>query len=130
MNGESIMLLAQRGEGGGAGSAVMMLVWLAIVVLAIVGVWKVFTKAGKPGWGAIIPIYNLILLLEIAGRPIWWIILFFIPLVNIVVGIIVPIDVARNFGKGTGFGLGLAFLGFIFYPILGFSDARYSPVAH
>jgi hypothetical protein len=128
MSGESMMLLAQ--QGGGAGSTVMMLVWLAILVLVIAGVWKVFTKAGKPGWGAIIPIYNVILLLEIAGRPIWWIILMFIPLVNLVVAIIVAIDVARNFGKGTGFGLGLALLGFIFYPILGFSDAQYRPVPH
>ena len=128
MNGESVMLLAQQRDGGG--STLLMLVWLAIVVAVIAGIWKVFTKAGKPGWGAIIPIYNVILLLEIAGRPIWWIILFFIPLVNIVVGIIVPIDVAKNFGKGTGFGLGLAFLGFIFYPILGFSDAQYRPVPH
>jgi hypothetical protein len=125
MNGDSMMLLAQRNDGGGT---VFMLVWLAIVVLAIIGLWKVFAKAGKPGWGCLIPIYNIILLLDIAGRPIWWIILFFIPLVNIIVCIIVPIDVARNFGKGTGFGLGLAFLGFIFYPILGFSDAQYSPV--
>ena len=128
MNGESMMLLAQQRDG--VGGTLAMLVCLAILVLVIAGVWKVFTKAGKPGWGAIIPIYNVILLLEIAGRPIWWIILMFIPLVNIVVAIIVAIDVARNFGKGTGFGLGLALLGFIFYPILGFSDAQYRPVPH
>jgi len=127
MNRDSMMLLAQRDDGG---STVLMLVWLAIVVLVIVGVWKVFAKAGKPGWGALIPIYNIILLLDIAGRPLWWIILFFIPLVNLIVGILVALDVARNFGKGAGFGLGLAFLGFIFYPILGFSDAQYRPVPH
>ncbi len=121
------LLFAQ--EGGGAGGGIIMLIWLAIVVGVIAGVWKTFAKAGKPGWGAIIPIYNVILLLEIAGRPIWWIILLLIPVVNLVVAIIVAIDVARNFGKGTGFGLGLAFLGFIFYPILGFGDARYQPVS-
>ncbi|MCC6123524.1 MAG: signal peptidase I [Pirellulales bacterium] len=106
----------------------LLIIWLLVMVLVIAGFWKTFTKAGKPGWGAIIPIYNVILLLEIAGRPIWWIILLFIPIVNLVVSIIVAIDVAKNFGKGTGFGLGLAFLGFIFYPILGFGDARYQPV--
>jgi hypothetical protein len=127
MNGDSIMLLAQR---DGEGSSLMMLVWLAILVAVIAGVWKVFTKAGKPGWGAVIPIYNGVLLLDIAGRPLWWIVLFFIPLVNFVVGILVSLDVAKNFGKGAGFGLGLAFLGFIFYPILGFSDAVYRPVPH
>jgi len=84
-----------------------------------------FTKAGKPGWASIIPIYNAIVLLEIAGKPIWWIVLLFIPLVNFIVIIIVVIDLAKNFGKGTGFGLGLAFLPFIFYPILGFGDAKY-----
>jgi hypothetical protein len=101
------------------------LVWLAIVVVVIAGLWKTFVKAGKPGWGAIVPIYNVILLLEIAGRPLWWFLLFFIPLVNLVVGIVVAIDIAKKFGKGVGFGLGLAFLGFIFYPILGFGSAQY-----
>jgi len=105
-----------------------LLIWLAILIVVFAGVWKTFTKAGKPGWGAIIPIYNIILLLEIAGRPIWWIILFFIPLVNIIVAILVPIDIAKNFGKGIGFGLGLAFLGFIFFPILGFGSAQYQPM--
>ena len=121
-------LLAQVAEDvNGAGGAIAMIIWLAVMVFVIAGLWKTFTKAGKPGWGAIIPIYNGILLLEIAGRPIWWIILFFIPVVNFVIAIIVSIDVARNFGKDTGFGLGLAFLGFIFYPILGFGSARYQP---
>ena len=117
------LLLAQ--EGNGAGGPILMIVVLAIAVVVVAGFWKTFAKAGKPGWGAIIPIYNGILLLEIAGRPIWWIILLLIPLVNIVVGIIVSIDVAKNFGKGVGFGLGLVFLGFIFYPILGFGSAQY-----
>ncbi|HID21105.1 MAG TPA: signal peptidase I [Planctomycetaceae bacterium] len=105
------------------------LIWIAIVVLVIAGLWKTFSKAGRPGWGAIIPIYNVVLLLEIAGRPIWWIILFFVPIVNFIVAIFVAIDVAKNFGKGVGFGLGLAFLGFIFYPILGFGSARYQPTS-
>lgn len=124
--GNALFLAQQDADGGGGlGGALFMIIWLALVVLVIAGFWKTFVKAGKPGWGSIIPIYNVILLLEIAGKPIWWIILMFIPFVNIVVAILVSIDVAKNFGKGPGFGLGLAFLGFIFYPILGFGDARY-----
>jgi len=122
------MLLAQ-GDGGGGASTIVLLIELALLVAIIAGLWKVFTKAGKPGWASIIPIYNGIVLLEIAGKPLWWIILFFIPCVNIIIAILVAMDVAKNFGKGAGFGLGLAFLPFIFYPILGFSDARYQPVA-
>jgi hypothetical protein len=131
MNGlDHTLLIAQEVDpAGGAGGATFAIIWLALMVVVVAGVWQTFVKAGKPGWGAIIPIYNVILMLQIAGRPIWWIILFFIPLVNVIVAIIVGIDVAKNFGKGAGFGLGLAFLGFIFYPILGFGSARYQPTS-
>lgn len=101
------------------------LLMLAIFVAIIAGIWKVFVKAGKPGWACLIPIYNIVVLLEIVGRPIWWLILLIIPIVSLVVAIIVSIDMAKSFGKGTGFGIGLALLGPIFYPILGFGDARY-----
>ena len=114
--------------GGGIGGTVFMLLWLAIAVVVIAGLWKTFTKAGKPGWACIIPIYNVIVLLQIAGRPVWWIILLLIPLVNLVIAIMVCIDIAAAFGKGAGFGLGLAFLGPIFYPILGFGSAQYQGV--
>jgi hypothetical protein len=107
------------------GVLIVFLVYLAIIVVVIAGLWKTFVKAGQPGWAAIVPIYNLIVLMEIAGRPIWWFIFFFIPLVNIIIAIIVSVDVAKKFGKGVGFGLGLAFLGPIFYPILGFGSAQY-----
>ena len=108
---------------------VFWIFYFAFIVFFIIVMWKIFVKAGKPGWGCIVPIYNNILQLEIAGRPIWWILLLLIPVVNFVVAIIVSIDIARNFGKGPGFGLGLAFLGFIFYPILGFGSARYQPTS-
>jgi hypothetical protein len=101
------------------------LVGLALAVVVIVGVWKVFEKAGKPGWASIIPIYNFIVLLEIVGKPLWWIVLFFVPCVNFVALILIGIEVAKVFGKDTLFGVGLAFLPFIFYPVLGFGDARY-----
>lgn len=119
--------------GGSAAAAGLgigfMLIWLAIVLLMIAGMWKVFVKAGKPGWAAIIPIYNIVVLCEIAGKPAWWVVLFFIPFVNFIVAIILSIAVAKKFGKGTGYGLGLALLSPIFYPMLGFGDARYDPNA-
>ena len=107
----------------------LLLCYLALIIFVIAGLWKVFTKAGQPGWAAIIPIYNLFIMLKIAGRPAWWLLLFLIPLVNIVIAILVAIDVAKAFGKGAGFGLGLVFLGFIFYPILGFGSATYKAPA-
>jgi hypothetical protein len=102
-----------------------MLFYLAIIVVVIAGMWKVFTKAGQPGWAAIVPIYNIVILLKIVGRPVWWLVLLLIPFVNFVILILVSIDVAKSFGKGPGFGIGLWLLSFIFYPILGFGDAQY-----
>jgi hypothetical protein len=101
------------------------LIVFALLIVVIAGMWKVFTKAGQPGWGCIIPFYNIYLLLQIAGRPGWWLILFLIPFVNIIMAFIVSLDVAKSFGKSGGFGVGLFFLSFIFYPILGFGDAQY-----
>jgi hypothetical protein len=98
---------------------------IAFVILMIVAAWKLFAKAGKPGWAIIVPIYGAIVMLQVAGRPWWWILLFLIPFVNIVIGFIVCIDIAKSFGKGAGFGIGIALLGFIFIPILAFSDAQY-----
>ncbi len=93
-----------------------------VSIVSIVGHWKVNEKAGKPGWAAIIPIYNIIVLLEMVGRPTWWVLLFLIPGVNAIAMIIVCIDLAKSFGQGAGFGLGLALLPPIFFPILGFSQ--------
>jgi len=107
----------------------MTILWLAIVLLMVASMWKLFVKAGKPGWAAIVPIYNLVVLLEIAGKPIWWFILFLIPVVNFIVLIMLALAVARKFGKGTGFALGMIFLSPIFYPILAFGDSTYNPQA-
>ena len=74
-------------------------------VLVIIGGWKMFVKAGKPGWGIIIPFYNTYLLCKVAGRPGWWLILFFIPIVNIIIWIIVAFGIAENFGHGAGYGI-------------------------
>ena len=91
----------------------------------IAAMWKVFTKAGKPGWASIIPIYNMVVLLDIAGKPVWWIILFFIPIVNFIFAILTYVGLADRFGKGGGFAVGLILLGIIFFPILGFGSAQY-----
>ena len=108
-------------SGGGFG----LIVGLAILLIAIIAHWKIFTKAGQHGWTSIIPILNLIVLLKIVKRPIWWIILMLIPIVNIVVLIIVLVDLAKAFGHGVGFALGLIFLGLIFSLILGFGKSTY-----
>jgi len=97
----------------------------ALFLLLVVSMWKVFAKAGKPGWAAIVPIYNIVVMLEITGKPLWWIVLFFIPLVNFVAAILLSLALAEKFGKGAGFGIGIAFLSFVFLPILAFGDARY-----
>ncbi len=121
-------LMQSDTSGGGAAAAfgaTFMIVWLAIAVLMIASWWAVFAKAGEPGWAAIIPIYNYVVLDRIVGRPGWWILLwlFLTPIPYIVVSF----DLAKRFGKGAGFALGLIFLPFIFYPMLAWGDARYSP---
>jgi hypothetical protein len=102
-----------------------IILYIAIIIFAIASLWKVFVKAGKPGWACIIPIYNIIVLLEIVGKPIWWIILLLIPIVNFVVLIIVYHQLSKSFGKDVGFTLGLIFLNIIFIAILGFGSAQY-----
>lgn len=121
----ALVPLQSNGGGGGLGMIIGMLLYLAFLVVVVAGMWKTFEKAGQPGWAAIVPIYNVYIMLEIADRPAWWLLLLFVPVVNFIVAILIPIDIAKKFGKGVGFGLGLAFLGFIFYPLLGFGDARY-----
>ena len=102
------------------------LVFWGILILTVAGMWTVFSKAGQPGWACLVPLYNMVVLLQVAGRPTWWLVLMFLPFVNMVIFLIVMIDVAKAFGKGAGFGLGLFFLGPVFYPMLGFGDAEYS----
>ena len=106
-------------------SGVFMIFMLAIAVVMIASMWKVFAKAGQPGWAAIVPLYNVIVLLQIVGKPLWWIVLCLIPLVNIVIALLIFIDLAKSFGQSAGFGIGLALLGVIFFPILGFGSSRY-----
>lgn len=101
------------------------LFYIAVIVFAIVVQWKIFTKAGQPGWASIIPIYNIIVLLEIVGKPWWYLLLMLIPIVNIVILIMVMIALAKVFGKDGGFAVGLILLSIIFMAILAFGDAKY-----
>ncbi|MCK4311399.1 MAG: signal peptidase I [Candidatus Cloacimonetes bacterium] len=91
----------------------------------IITMWKIFVKAGKPGWACLIPDHSIVLIFDIVGRPGWWWFLLLIPIVNIIILIIVIFDFAKAFGKGVGFGFGLLLLGIIFYPILAFGSAEY-----
>ena len=108
-----------------APSPIFWICYFVIVILLIAAMWKVFSKAGQPGWACIIPIYNLYVLCKIAGRPGWWVLLMLIPFVNFIILIILDIDIAKAFGKGAGFGIGLLLLPFIFFPVLGFGSAQY-----
>ncbi|HON77588.1 MAG TPA: DUF5684 domain-containing protein [Spirochaetota bacterium] len=110
------------GESGGFG-VLGTIVYLAIIVAIIAGGWKMFEKAGKPGWAFIIPIYNLIVLLQIVGKPIWWILLFLIPLVNFIVLILIGLELVKKFGQPTWHILLFLFLSFIYIPYLGFSGS-------
>lgn len=102
------------------------LFWLVLWILVIVGLWKTFQKAGQEGWKAIIPIYNIYILLKIVKKPGWWLILYFIPFVNIVIHLIVSLHLGKAFGKGALFSVFLLFLlSAIGYLILGFSQAKY-----
>jgi hypothetical protein len=101
------------------------LVTLAIMLVLIVANWKLFTKANQPGWACLIPVYNIYVWTQIVGRPAWWIILLFIPIVNFIVAIILCIDMAKSFGKDALYGFGIAILGIIFLPMLAYGSATY-----
>lgn len=105
-----------------------MTAYVVLLIIAITaGFYKMLEKAGIPGWKAFIPVYGKIMALRLIGRPDWWLLLLLIPLVNIVVSVMMAIEMAERFGRGVLFGAGLTLLPFIFYPILGFGNARYSP---
>jgi hypothetical protein len=110
---------------GHAPGPLFWIFYLAFTILMIAAWWKIFAKAGQPGWACIIPIYNLYVWCKIVGRPWWWILLMLIPFVNFIILIILIIDLAKSFGKGVGFGIGLLLLAVIFFPILGFGSAQY-----
>lgn len=129
VNTDTTIVISNLSAGShvsGAAVAAYFIFLGVLVILQIIGFWKVFVKAGRPGWAALIPFYNLYTECKVAKRPGWWLILFFIPFVNIVVWFIVAIDIAKNFGKGTGFGVLLAIFPMIVALVLGFGSAQYS----
>ena len=121
VNGQSVPCGPFEGIFAGFG-----VIWLAIVVICIASMWRIFSKAGKPGWAAIVPIYNVIVLLQVVKKPLWWVVLLFIPIVNVIMSIAVVCYHAKAFNKGIGFTLGLIFLSPIFYPILAFGSSAYA----
>ena len=102
-----------------------VLIYIGIIVLMITSVWKVFTKANQPGWAAILPIYNIIIMLEVAKKPTWWVAMYFIPIANFIFMIMTLNGISKNFGKDEGFTVGMVFLGIVFWPILAFGNAQY-----
>ena len=103
-----------------------ILIWVVVVyAIAVIPYWVIFTKAGQPGWPALIPIYSTYILLKVIGRPGWWLLLFLVPLVNIVILVIMMNDLSKSFGHGVGFTLGLIFLSLIFLFILAFGSSTY-----
>ncbi len=112
-------------SGATAGTGIFILFYLLIAVLMLVSMWKIFVKAGKAGWASLIPFYNIIVMLEIGKLPLWYIFLMFIPVANFIIGIVVMAKMAKAFGKGIVFVLGMFFLPFIFYPILAFGESEY-----
>jgi hypothetical protein len=116
-------MLAEASNGVSA--ALWVVYFLSIAVLYIIPLWVIFQKAGVEPWKAIIPIYNTYVLIKIVGRPGWWILLFLVPIVNIVISIIVYNDLSKSFGKSGWFTVGLIFLNWIFLMILAFGKATY-----
>ena len=110
----------------GAVLGVVMIISLVIGILTIVGYWQMFKKAGYKGWEAIVPFYNIYIMLQMVARPTWWILLFFVPMANTIFGVILMYDLAKAFGGGVGTTLGMLFLGPIFPMILGFGSAKYT----
>ena len=101
------------------------LFYLAVILVTLAGIWAAFAKAGEPGWAAIVPFYNLYVMTKIAGKPAWWILLVILPCVNIIFLFMLYHAIAKNFGKDVGYAIGLFLLPFVFWPMLGFGDARY-----
>ena len=105
----------------GAPLVIIMIISLLLSVLLIVSMWKIYKKAGKPGWAAIVPVYNIIVLLEIAELPLWYLVLFIVPFANIYAMFKIYIELAHKFGKSTGFGVASVFFSIVCFPILAFN---------
>jgi len=105
--------------------------YFGVIILSFASMWKLYLKANQPGWASIIPVYNYVIWMKIIGRPLWWVLLMFVPFVNVIIGFIVTYDFMKSYGKSNlGFYLGLLILSPIFFPILAFGESKYvGPVA-
>ncbi len=121
----AVFALAQEDQLQPQVPAVVWILYIAVIALMLVSMWKLFVRAGKPGWASIVPLYNNIVMLEIAGKPIWWFFMLFIPIVNIVFAFLTLYHFSKAYGKAEGFSIGVALLSIVFLPMLAFSDARY-----
>ena len=119
---DSMVGMATAMAGLGAAISIFSLI---IGLISIISYAKIFKKAGKPWWASIVPIYNTIVMIEIAELPMWYIALFFIPIANIYAIFKINIEIAKKFGKSTGFGIGMTLVSIIFIPLLAFSDNNY-----
>jgi purine-cytosine permease-like protein len=117
----------EAGDRGGMIAAIfgagMLIVWLVVMVVMVASLWKIFTKAGEPGWAAIVPIYNILVLLKITGKPTWWIVLYIV--CAPIAAILVTLALAEKFGKSVGYAIGMIVLPIVFLPMLAFGSAEY-----
>ncbi len=107
------------------GILLLVVIYLGLIALMITSMWKIYVKAGQEGWACLIPIYNHLILLKIVGKPWWWIFMMMIPFAGIVWAIWTLNLLSKSFGKDEGYTVGLILLGFVFFPILAFGDAKY-----
>lgn len=106
---------------------VMAIIFTLVALVMVISSWKIFKKAGRPGWAAIVPIYNMYVMLGIVGRPAWWLLLYFVPIASVIVPILIALDMARAFGKSTTFAIfGLILFPLVGYPMLAFGPATYA----
>ena len=118
-NSAAMGLMAGLGLG-------LVLTFIALAVFLVACYWKIYTKAGEPGWACLVPIYNIIIFLKIINKPWWWLLLFMIPIVNVILYIIAVHRLSLSFGKGAGFTLGLLFVSIVFCPLLAFDNSTYT----
>jgi hypothetical protein len=125
------MYYSQNDWGFGVGMFLYFVFVIAVAVFYLYCMWRLFEKAGKKGWEALVPGHNTVEMLEMIGRPGWWFFLMLIPFANVVIAIMLIFDLVKVFGKDTGFGFGILFLSFVFIPILALGDAEYlGPLTH
>jgi hypothetical protein len=113
----------------GLTNIITYIIAIAVIVFYVATGWKIFVKAGKPGWAILIPIYNLIVYLKIVNKPLWWILLLLIPLVNIIIMILLLVEFLKAFDKPSWHVIPALLIGFIYFPILAFGKAEFKGVS-